>query len=74
MVKKPTKKSKKSKKIVPLLKSVELMSKISGIGENLLRQLMNEGKLEYLQIGNRRLLKEEAILAYYERNKVSAQS
>lgn len=71
MAKKPNKKSKKN---APMLKSVELMSKISGIGENLLRQLMNDGKLEYLQIGNRRLLREEAILEYYERNKVSAQS
>lgn len=45
----------------PILKTVEQMSKISGIGENRLRQLMDSHELEYVQNGNRRLLTDEAI-------------
>lgn len=41
--------------IFPILKTAEQMSKISGIGENRLRQLMDNGELEYIQNGNRRL-------------------
>lgn len=47
------------------------MSRVSGIGENKLRDLMDNGELEYLQNGNRRLLTDRAIWDYYERNKVS---
>lgn len=54
----------------PLLKTVEQMSKISGIGENKLRELMDNGEIEYVQNGNRRLLCEAAIWDWYERNKV----
>lgn len=36
----------------PILKTVEQMSKISGIGENRLRQLMDNGELEYIQNSN----------------------
>lgn len=58
--------------IVPLLKTVEQMSKISGIGENKLRELMDKGEIEYVQNGNRRLIAESAIWDWYERNKVPA--
>lgn len=58
--------------ILPLLKTPELMSRVSGIGENRLRALMDSGELEYLPIGNRRLLCDEAIWAYYDRHKVRA--
>lgn len=33
--------------VFPMLKTVEQMSKISGIGENKLRELMDSGELEY---------------------------
>lgn len=56
--------------IFPLLKTVEQMSKISGIGENKLRELMENGEIEYVQNGNRRLLAEAAIWDWYERHKV----
>lgn len=56
----------------PILKTVEQMSKISGIGENRLRQLMDSGELEYIQNGNRRLLTDEAIWDWYHRMKCSA--
>ena len=38
--------------VFPMLKTVEQMSKISGIGENKLRELMDSGELEYIQNGN----------------------
>ena len=49
-------------KLFPLLKTVEQMSKVSGIGENKLRELMDAGEIEFVQNGNRRLLCEAAIL------------
>ena len=56
--------------IVPILKTVEQMSLISGIGENKLRELMDKGEIEYVQNGNRRLLEDSAIWDWYNRNKV----
>lgn len=55
--------------ILPMLKTVEQMSRISGIGENKLRELMDSGELEYIQNGNRRLLADAAIWDWYERAK-----
>lgn len=55
----------------PLLKTVEQMSKISGLGESKLRELMEKRELEYVENGNRRLLTEQAIRDWYERNKVT---
>lgn len=56
--------------ILPMLKTPELMSRVCGIGENKLRDLMDNGELEYLPNGNRRLLADNAIWDYYERNKI----
>ena len=53
--------------VLPMLKTVEQMSRISGIGENKLRELMDSGELEYIQNGNRRLLADVAIWDWYER-------
>lgn len=55
--------------IVPMLKTVEQMSRISGIGENKLRELMDNGELEYVQNGNRRLIANSAIWDWYNRAK-----
>ena len=55
--------------ILPMLKTVEQMSKISGIGENKLRELMDKGELEYVQNGNRRLIADTAIWDWYNRAK-----
>ncbi|MGN0623549.1 MAG: helix-turn-helix domain-containing protein, partial [Oscillospiraceae bacterium] len=60
--------------VIPLLKTVEQMSKISGIGENKLRELMDKGEIEYVQNGNRRLIAESAIWDWYNRNKVPAKA
>lgn len=57
---------------LPMLKTVEQMSRISGIGENKLRELMDEGELEYIQNGNRRLIAEAAIWDWYNRVKTTA--
>ena len=57
-------------KTIPLLMSAHQMSPVAGIGENTLRRLMDEGQIEYLQIGSHRLLCEDAIWDYYRRNKV----
>jgi excisionase family DNA binding protein len=66
-----TKKSVKSTtEIAPMLKTVEQMSRISGIGENRLRELIDNGEIEYVQNGNRRLLADQAIWNWYERNRI----
>lgn len=56
----------------PILKTVEQMSKISGLGENKLRELLDRGEIEYVQNGNRKLLTEQAIWNWYERSKICA--
>ena len=60
--------------VFPLLKTVEQMSKISGIGENKLRELMDNGEIAYVQNGNRRLLAEAAIWDWYERHKIAVRA
>ena len=58
----------------PMLKTVEQMSKVSGIGENKLRELMENRELESVQNGNRRLIADEAIWKWYEQAKTPAQA
>ncbi len=60
--------------LLPMLKTVEQMSKVSGIGENKLRELMDNGELEYIQNGNRRLIADAAIWDWYQRAKRTAKS
>ena len=43
----------------------------SGIGESKLRELMDNGELEYVQNGNRRLIADTAIWDWYERAKTA---
>jgi len=59
---------------IPMLKTVEQMSRISGIGANKLRELMDNGELEYVQNGNRRLIADSAIWDWYNRAKTTATS
>jgi excisionase family DNA binding protein len=56
---------------LPMLKTIEQMSRISGIGENKLRDLIKNGELEYIQNGNKRLIADSAIWNWYERAKIS---
>ncbi|MBD5160812.1 MAG: helix-turn-helix domain-containing protein [Oscillibacter sp.] len=57
----------------PLFLTPEQAAKVSGLGVNRIRQLMDEGNLEYLPVGNRRLLTIQALTDYYQRAKVPAQ-
>lgn len=63
--------SKKKREELPLFLTPEQASRVSGIGVNRIRQLMDEGQLEYLPVGNRRLTTIQALLDYYDRSKVS---
>lgn len=54
-----------------LFLTAEEASRVSGLGVNLIRRLMDEGKIEYLQNGNRRLTTIQALMDYYQREKVS---
>ena len=58
--------------IYPLLKTIQQMSFISGIGENKLRELIDNGEIDYIQNGAKHLLVEQAIWDWYERNKTTA--
>lgn len=62
-----TKTSASVPEIVPMLKTVEQMSKYSGIGINKLRELISKGEIEYIQNGNRCLLADQAIWDWYNR-------
>lgn len=67
-------KGNKQAEIIPMLKTVEQMSRISGIGANKLRELMENGELEYIQNGNRRLIADSAIWDWYNRAKIAVNS
>ena len=56
--------------IVPMLKTIEQMSLISGIGQCRLREMVENGEIEYVRNGNRFLLADKAIWDWYERNRV----
>ena len=60
--------------IVPMLKTVEQMSRYSGIGINKLREMINSGEIEYIQNGNRCLLADRAIWDWYNRYCIRPQS
>ena len=55
-----------------MLMTARAMAKRSGIGENTLRRLMEEKKIEYLQVGSHRLLCDQAVWDYYQRYKTPA--
>lgn len=62
--------SDKSTKPLPLFLTPEQAAKASGLGVNRIRQMMDQGKLEYLPVGNRRLTTIQALESYYQRFKV----
>lgn len=57
----------------PLFKTIEQMSKCSGIGENTLRNLIKHGDIEYIAVGNKKLIADYSIIEWYERNKIRNQ-
>jgi excisionase family DNA binding protein len=60
--------------IFPMLKTVEQMSRVSGLGENKLRELIDSGELEFVQNGNRRLIADTAVWEWYGRTKRTKKS
>lgn len=69
-----SKSKEKKTKEKTMFKTVEMMAKISGIGENTLRNLMEDRQISYVQIGNKRLLTEADLLEWYNRNKVAVKT
>ncbi len=57
---------------LPLFLTPELAGKVSGLGVNRIRHLMESGLLEYLPVGCRRLTTIQALWDYYGRAKVAA--
>jgi len=55
---------------ISLFKTAEQMSKVCGIGEAKLRELMDRREIEFIQNGNRRLLADDAIWDWYNRTKI----
>ncbi|MCI8594783.1 MAG: DNA-binding protein [Oscillospiraceae bacterium] len=60
--------------IVPMLKTVEEMSRFSGIGINKLREMINNREIEFVRNGNRFLLADRAIWDWYDRNCVQPET
>ena len=71
-VKKPTAKPEPRALTNKYFKTIEQMSLISGIGENTLRLFIENGEIDYIPVGNRRLIADTAIWDWYERNKTTA--
>lgn len=57
---------------IPLFLTPEQAAKISGLGVNRIRQLMDAKEVAYLPVGKRRLTRIPDLLDYYERAKVKA--
>lgn len=68
-----SKNHKNSPEFVPMFKTPETMAKYSGIGENTLRTLIHDKKIDYIQVGNRKLLTDQALWDWYENNKIRAE-
>jgi hypothetical protein len=60
-----------TQEVVPMLKTIEQMSLFSGIGQNKLREMVEQREIECVRIGNRVLLADKAIWDWYERNCVA---
>lgn len=55
-----------------MFKSVEEMSEISGIGTRTIRKLIRNQEIDFLLVGKRHLLTEQAFWDWYERAKTPA--
>ena len=62
----------KKDKNLPLFLTLSQAAAVSGIGVNKLRQLADDGELDYIPIGNRKLVTLDGLMAWYESNKVCA--
>ena len=57
---------------LPMFCTAEQMAEVTGIGASTIRALMTNQEIDFLQIGNRRLLTEQAFWNWYERVKILA--
>jgi excisionase family DNA binding protein len=57
---------------MPLLMTVSQMSQVCGIGINKLREMIENNEIEYVEIGNRKLLAVEAIWNWYQKTKITS--
>lgn len=64
----------KANENLPLLMTVGQMSQICGIGINKLRDMIDNNEIEYVEIGNRKLLAVEAIWNWYQKAKISSRN
>lgn len=71
-VKKMRIRSEEKAEMLKYFKTIEQMSSVSGIGENTLRILVENREIDFISVGNRRLIADAAIWEWYERNKISA--
>ncbi len=55
-----------------MFKTAKQMAEMSGIGCETLRRMIKQNEIDYVQIGNRSLLTEQAMWDWYERNKKQA--
>ena len=74
MTRKKTSIPKESALPLPMFKTAELMSKLTGIGENTIRLMMDKNEIDFIKLGNRRLIADAAMWDWYERTKVNAGS
>ena len=58
-----------SNEAAPLFMSIKQASRITGLGERKLRNLVAQNQIEHICNGNRRLLTTEAIYDWYNRTK-----
>jgi excisionase family DNA binding protein len=56
----------------PLAYTVRAASKVTGISRSRLYELMASGQLPYTQLGNRRLIRRDALLSLLEKHEVAA--
>ena len=56
----------------PLFLTADKLCRLAGIGENTIRRLWDEGRLDYIEVGSKRLTTLTALLEMFEREKVSA--
>lgn len=56
----------------PIFKTVEMISVIVGIGENRIRQMITNREIEYIECGNKELLRIESFDDWFTNNKVTA--
>ena len=69
MVKKQVKQVNSAVPTATVFMTAQQLAKVTGVGENYIREQAIAGEIEYLQVGNRKLFTIDAMLDFYERHK-----